>query len=215
MAASPSYNYDRLSAAHQERLREIVDHIHSMGCTQTYAAVEIGKMLMEAKGGLQHGEFGQWCTREAGYRPRKAQNLMNLALFATREPDVLHIPASAGFMLAAPTAPPHIVQLVLSRARDGGRVTVAWVEQLLAVKNEEEPRAERSNTSEFIKIARLLASAVGNSEAKALRKLLEAASAASIQRFVADLQSSLQNSLHDDALASSINRTLPQPAVGL
>jgi hypothetical protein len=215
MAASQGYNYGGLSPALQERLREIVDHIHGMGCTQTYAAVEIGKMLNEAKGSLQHGEFGQWCAREAGYRPRKAQNLMNLALFATKEPEVLHIPASAGFMLAAPTAPPHIVQLVLSRVRDGGRVTVTWVEQLLAVKNEEEPRAERSNTSEFTKIAKLLASAVGNSEAKALRKLLEAASAASIQRYVADLQSSLQNSLNDDALASSINRSLPQPAVGL
>jgi hypothetical protein len=91
MAASQGYNYDKLATAHQERLREIVDHIRSMGCKQTHAAVEIGKMLIEAKGGLQHGEFGRWCAREAGYRPRRAQNLMNLALFATKEPDVLRI----------------------------------------------------------------------------------------------------------------------------
>jgi hypothetical protein len=204
LAASQGFNYDGLLPAHQERLRQLAGHIHSIGCQQTEAAVKIGKMLIEAKGGLQHGRFGQWCAREAGYRPRKAQLLMNLTIFAIKEPDVLHIPVTAGYMLAAPAAPPHIVAKVLSRARDGERVTVAWVEDLFDGENAKEPGPERSNTSEVTKIARLLANAVGRSQAIALRKLLDAAG-----------QSQLRDKLHDTDPAASFNHAVHQPAVGL
>jgi plasmid stabilization system protein ParE len=215
MAASQGFNYSGLSPAQQERLRQLADHIHSTGCQQTVAAVEIGKMLIEAKGNLHHGRFGQWCEHEAGYRTRKAQLLMNLTIFAIKEPDVLHIPVSAGYMLAAPAAPAHIVEKVLSRARDGGRVTVAWVEELFDGENEKEPRPERSNTSEVTKIAKLLANAIGPSQATTLRKLLEAAGASLIQHFVSDLQGQLRDKLHDTDPAASFNHAVHQPAVGL
>ena len=107
MATSQGFDYSGLLPEHQERLRGLASHIYCIGCQQTAAAAQIGKMLIEAKGGygLPHGQFAQWCEREAGYRPRKAQLLMNLTIFAMKEPDVLHIPVSAGYMLAAPAAP--------------------------------------------------------------------------------------------------------------
>jgi hypothetical protein len=49
MAASQGFDYGGLSPAHQERLRQLASRIHSIGCQQTHAGVEIGKMLIEAK----------------------------------------------------------------------------------------------------------------------------------------------------------------------
>jgi hypothetical protein len=215
MAASQGFNYSGLLPAHEERLRQLAGHIHCIGCQQTNAAAEIGKMLIEAKDGLQHGQFGRWCQREAGYRPRKAQLLMNLTIFAIKEPDVLRIPVSAAYLVAGPAAPAHIVQEVLSRARDGGRVTVAWVEELFDVENEKEPKPERSETSEVTKIAKLLANAVGPDQTITLRKSLEAASPSSIQRFVCELLIQLQDKLHDTDPAPSFNYAVHHPAVGL
>lgn len=57
MAASKSFNYSGLSLEHQAQLRRFVSEIHKCGCLQTPAAVEIGNMLIEAKGGLEHGTF--------------------------------------------------------------------------------------------------------------------------------------------------------------
>lgn len=213
MRAPESFDYSGLPQEQREPLRRLADHIDRLGCQGTEAAAELGKMLSSAKERLQHGQFVDWCEREAGYRPRKAQLLMNLAVFAIKEPAVLRIPVTAGYMLAAPAAPQHIVQKVLSRARDGGRVKVAWVETLFDAETEKEPKPERSQPSEVTRIARLLASAVGPGQATVLRKLLEAAGATYIQHFVSDLQARLQDKLHDTKSFSDAVHDLP--AAGL
>lgn len=190
------FDYSGLSQEHQAQLRQTASHIHTIGCRQTAEAVEMGNNFIEAKIGLEYGQFLQWCDIEAGYKARRVQLLMNLANFADKEPDVLRIPVSAGYMLAAPSAPKHIVEHVLSLARGGGRVTVTWVEKLLKAEDEQESKPERSDTSEVAKIAKLIAGALGPGEAAPLRKLLEAAGAPLIQQFVCDLQDHLRDRLH-------------------
>ena len=202
MAASNNFNYGLLAREHEARLRHLATNIHNIGCRQTAGGMEIGKMLIEAKGGLEHGEFSEWCKSEAGYGTRRAELLMSLANFAAKEPEVLRIPMSAGYLLAAPSAPKHVVQQVLSVARDGGRVKVSWVEQLLEEANKkEQSEPERRSTSEVAKIAKLIAGALGPGQATTLRKDPEAAGAASIQRFVFDLQSQLQDHLRGSGTA--------------
>jgi len=215
VAASKSFNYSGLSLEHQAQLRRFVSEIHKCGCLQTPAAVEIGNMLIEAKGGLEHGTFEKWCKSEAGYPKRRAELLMSLANFARKQPDVLRIPVSAGYRLAAPSAPAHIIQQVLSAARDGERVTVSWVEKLLEKANKKESKLERSSTSEVTKIAKLIANALEPGQATTLRKVLEAAGPALTKRFVSDLQSQLQDKLHDTSAAPSFNQRAHQQGVPL
>jgi hypothetical protein len=88
---------------------------------------------------------------------------------------------------------------------------VVWVEELLAAENEREPKPARSETSEVTKIARLLAKAVGPQQATALRKLLEAASSALVQHFIADLQ----DRLPDADPVPSFDCAVHHPAVGM
>ena len=206
-----AFDYSGLSQEHQAELRRIASHIHTIGCRQTAEAVEMGDNFIKAKIGLEYGQFCDWCTSEAGYNIRKVQLLMSLATFAGKEPDVLRIPVSAGYLLAAPSAPKPIIEQVLALARDGERVKVTWVEKLLKVENEQESAPERSETSEVAKIAKILASALGPGEAASLRKLLEAAGAPLIQQCVCDLQEHLRNALHG---AVSFGNELHRPVVG-
>jgi hypothetical protein len=206
MAASQAFDYSALAPEYQAQLRQIASHIHTIGCGQTAAAVEIGNKLIEAKVGLEHGQFGKWCEVEAGYGARRAQLLMNLANFACQEPDVLRIPVSAGYLLSAPSVPEHIIREVLSLAKGGGRVTVSWVEKLLNGQEKEESKQERSSASEVTKIAKLIAGALHPSEATTLRKLLEAAGAPLIQQFVCELQGHLR-----DKLRGAVSVPLIQP----
>jgi hypothetical protein len=203
--AANDFDYGLLPREREAHLRHLAAAIHDIGCKQTAQGVAIGKMFVEAKAdfktliepkaGFRRGQFGLWCDAEAGYEIRRAQHLMSLANFAVKEPDVLRIPISAGYMLAAPSAPKHIVQQVLAAARDGERVKVSWVEMLLKKAKKKQSEPERRSTSEVTKIAKLIAGALEPSQTTTLRKLLEGAGAASIQRFVCDLQSQLQDEL--------------------
>jgi hypothetical protein len=223
VAALDNFNYGLLSREREAHLRHLATTIHSIGCKQTAEGVAIGKMLIEAKAdfkmliepkaGFRRGQFSRWCESEAGYRKRRAELLMSLANFAVKEPEVLRVPLSAGYLLAAPSAPKHVVQQVLSVARDGGRVKVSWVEMLLEEANEKQSEPERRSTSEVAKIAKLIAGALGPSQATKLRKLLEAAGAASIQRFVYELQSQLQDELR--GIAPSSEQSADQQVVAL
>jgi hypothetical protein len=212
---SNNFNYGLLSREHEARLRHLATNIHNIGCKQTAGGVEIGKMLIEAKAGLEHGQFSEWCESEAGYRMRRAELLMSLANFAAKEPEVFGIPMSAGYLLAAPSAPKHVIQQVLSVARDGGRVKVSWVEKLLEEANKKQSEPERRSTSEVAKIAKLIASALGPGQATTLRKVLEAAGAALIQRFVSELQSQLQDKLRGSGTAPSSEQSVDQQMVAL
>jgi hypothetical protein len=210
-----SFNYSGLSSVHQAQLRQFASEIHAFGCHQTSAAVEIGDRLIEAKAGLDHGAFEKWCKSEAGYPKRRAELLMSLANFARKEKDVLRIPVSAGYWLAAPSAPPHIVQEVLSAARGGERVTVSSVKKLLRKANKKEPKPGRGSTSEVSKIAKLIVNALEPGQDTTLRIALEAASAALIHHFVSALQSQLQDKLHDTGAAPSFNQRAPQQGAPL
>ena len=190
------FDYSGLSPEHQAKLRGIVDHIHVLGCQDTATAVGTGNSFIEASDGLDPGQFVKFCGEAVGYSYRKVQLLMNLARFADKEPDVLRIPVSAGYLISAPGADKQIVQQVLALARDGGRVKVNWVEKLLKGKDEEKAKSEPRSTSEASRIAKLIAGALDPGEARSLRKLLEVAGTPLIQQVVAELQDRLRSNLN-------------------
>ncbi len=205
------FDYSGLPEEQQAKLRGLLSRIDSTGCRNTAGTAEMGKAFNEAKIGLDHGQFTSWCDSEAGYEIRQVQHMMNLANFAEKEPDILLVPMSAAFLLAAPSAPKPVVEKVLKVAREGGRVRVTWVKQLLKPEREEETAPERSAASEAAKIAKLIAGALHPGEAISLRKLLEAADASLIQRFVSDLQENLRAALPS---AVSFDDSAHRPSIG-
>ena len=205
------FDYSGLPEEQQAKLRGLLSRIDSTGCRNTAGTAEMGKAFKEAKIGLDHAQFTSWCDSEAGYEIRQVQHMMNLANFAEKEPDILLVPMSAAFLLAAPSAPKPVVEKVLKVAREGGRVRVTWVKQLLKPEREEETAPERSAASEAAKIAKLIAGALHPGEAISLRKLLEAADASLIQRFVSDLQENLRAALPS---AVSFDDSAHRPSIG-
>lgn len=67
----------------QARLNTLVAEVHviegQVRSIALSAAIEIGKRLMEAKGLVPHGRFGEWLAANLDYSERRAQDLMRLA----------------------------------------------------------------------------------------------------------------------------------------
>ena len=77
--------------------------------------IEIGDLLLQAKAQLEHGEFQNWAKRELGIKPRSAQNYMNAAAFVKDKSEtVALLPPATLYKIAAPSAPPEIVEKVLA-----------------------------------------------------------------------------------------------------
>ena len=75
--------------------------------------VEIGELLLQAKQQVAHGEFQTWAERELGIKSRTAQNYMNAAEFVRGKSEtVSHLPPALLYRLAAPSAPPELVEEV-------------------------------------------------------------------------------------------------------
>ncbi len=77
--------------------------------------IEIGDLLLQAKAQLDHGKFQTWAMDELGIRPRSAQNYMNAAAFVKdKSATIAHLPPATLYKIAAPSAPPEIVEKVLA-----------------------------------------------------------------------------------------------------
>ena len=67
----------------EARLNTLVAEVHviegQVRSIALSAAIEIGKRLMEAKGLVPHGRFGEWLAANLDYSERRAQDLMRLA----------------------------------------------------------------------------------------------------------------------------------------
>lgn len=132
VTVAEQFDYDKVKAEKAEELREIAAAIRSGAKVLTVTAVEMGRSLIQAKVGLVHGVFLDWCRLEAGFEPRTAQLYMKLAaLFERHGEDVYLVPLSAALDLAAPSVDEVTVVEILERARGGERLTVESVKECI------------------------------------------------------------------------------------
>ena len=81
---------------------------------------EIGRELCAVKKRMPHGTFVRWVKAELGINPRSAENYMNAALFLEgKSESISHLPSTAIYALAAPSASQSIVDRVVAELDDG------------------------------------------------------------------------------------------------
>lgn len=195
-AASKHFDYDGLSLDDADQLRQLAGKVQAIGRRQTGLAVETGQALITAKARLEHRKFSEWCRYEAGLQPRTAQLLISLAKLVAKTPELIDLPVSVGYLLAAPSTPRTVIPPVLAAVKRGDRVTVAWVEELIREAKGKGSKTERNNSnSDVAKIAKMIGSALEPGEITNLRKLLEAAGESLIAKFVCELQIRLEDEL--------------------
>jgi hypothetical protein len=205
--ALEAFDYSWLPKEQEVQLREFARELKTGGRHECGAAVKRGKTLIRAKPLLkaQRRKFGDWLDREAGLQPRTAQLLMSVARLAAKEPDLPDLVVVAiGYKLAERATPPEVVSQVLTAARNGEPVSLAWVKALIDGKKTKDSKPERTNgASDVAQIAKRLASALQPVQTAELRRLLEAAPLSLIQHCIAELHDGLEDGLAATGAAPS------------
>jgi len=108
-------------ADHAAEIRRLIGQMR-------FDAVEIGRHLTECRDSIGHGDWARWLKEEFGWTPRHALNFMNAYEFVRSKSEIisdLKIPATAVFLLAAPSTPPEAVVEIVEQAKRDGKVKVA------------------------------------------------------------------------------------------
>ncbi len=121
---------------HAEELRELAAAIAEATKKVTQTGIAIGQIFLAAKARLVHGAFINWCDAETPYSPRRAQMYMNLTeLFHRLDKDdrayLCSLPLTAALDLAGPSVVDATVKDILARLRNGERLKVETVKELL------------------------------------------------------------------------------------
>jgi hypothetical protein len=208
--ALEAFDYSWLPKEHEFQLRKFASELKTGGRQECGAAVKRGETLIQAKPLLkaQRRKFGEWLDVEAGLHPRTAQLLMSLARLAAKEPDLPDLVVVAiGYKLAERATPPEIVSQVLTAARNGEPVSLAWVKALIDEKKNKKSEPERKNiTSDVAEIAKRLASALQPEQTARLRRLLEASPLSLIQYCIAEFHDDLEHGLASTGAAQSTSQ---------
>jgi Protein of unknown function (DUF3102) len=143
--APAPFNYDRLTTAVAQDLRDRAARIRQSIANTMPVIIAIGNELLAAKEKLDHGQFSDWVQDEVGIQTRTAQNYMNAARFAAAHKSeiVSHLHPAAVYQLAAPSTPPRVVNAVLDRVEAGEVVSDAAVVEMVKNGRRQQRRIDR------------------------------------------------------------------------
>ncbi len=123
-----SLDYERCTLI-QQKAKEIQKRVRRA----KQDILDIGRLLIEVRSVLDHGQFESWLGQEIAWSPRTAYNFIyvyerfgDITNFAKMDMDI-----SAAYLLAAPKTPQAIVDEFLNRAQSGERITFKTVRKEL------------------------------------------------------------------------------------
>ncbi len=118
------FDYQSLDTEARIVVQQRTNEIKTLMRKTAQDIIEIGQKLIEVKGRLPHGSFGDWLESEFEWKERAAQNFMRVAeRFKTANFADMNIAPSALYLLAAPSTPEPVRQEVIQRAQSGERIT--------------------------------------------------------------------------------------------
>jgi hypothetical protein len=124
-----------LLALNNERvLREQINEIRHLGRRAIDDAIEIGRRLVECKRIVGHGNWGGWLEHEFAWAESTALRFVHMYELAQTKPFNLvdlNLPASALYLIAAPSTPEAARQEILDRAAAGEPVSVSDAKKLI------------------------------------------------------------------------------------
>jgi hypothetical protein len=118
-----SFDYEALGTSTAKFVRGVTSEIRERIGKAAQSIFEIGSMLLEVKGKLDHGQFGLWLQAEFGWEERTARRMMSVATaFKTDKLSDLNIAPSALYLLASPSTDPEVREEVITKAKAGAKI---------------------------------------------------------------------------------------------
>jgi Protein of unknown function (DUF3102) len=115
MNESMSFHYDELDSETRAFIQQKTDEIHSQLKRTAQGVIDIGHNLQAVKERIGHGHFMAWVKSEFGMTHMSAVRFMRVAeQFEGKCNNLLHLPLSVLYELAAPSMPETVVEGVLS-----------------------------------------------------------------------------------------------------
>lgn len=140
-AVQTSFAYSDLAPDTRAIVEAATDRLHVLERKTGEQIIEIGKLLIQVKGDIPHGQFLPWLDAEFGWSERAAQNFMAVAdQFKSAKFADLKIAPSALYLLASSNVPEDVRVEFTDLAAAGHKVTHKEVKARIATKDIERVR---------------------------------------------------------------------------
>lgn len=134
-AAAPvqmGFDYRQIEEQYRDDVKVAAQTIRAQGHAMRKSILTIGRRLVEVKGMLPHGVFGEWITAEFGMSERMSQNIMNVAReYEGKSEIVSFLSDTVLYLLAAPSTPEEARIKVEEAALNGEKIDVAFARQVI------------------------------------------------------------------------------------
>jgi Protein of unknown function (DUF3102) len=110
-----TFDYSSLDQELANSLRTTARQIRAQVTGLITGIIKTGRMLLDAKAKLEHGQFTDWVENEIGCSVRTAENYMRAATLANecKDETISHLPPTTIYRLAAPRLPAGIKSNIL------------------------------------------------------------------------------------------------------
>ena len=126
------FNYDSLQQGTRGVVEQRTLEIKELVKRTAHGVIEIGRKLIEVKGLLGHGNFGEWLSAEFDWSHTTATRLMNVAReFTTENLHGANFEVKALYLLAAPSTPKSAKEDALIHAEAGEEITFAVAKSIV------------------------------------------------------------------------------------
>lgn len=140
-AVQTVFNYASLAPDTRTIVEAATDRLHVLERKTGEQIIEIGKILIQVKVDIPHGQFLPWLAAEFEWSERAARNFMAVAdRFKSANYADLNIAPSALYLLASNTVPAAIRAEFVAKADAGEKVTHKDVKTRIAAKDIEAVR---------------------------------------------------------------------------
>lgn len=134
------FDYALVEEQYRDDVRFAAQVIRAQGHAMRSSILKIGRQLIEIKGMLPHGVFGEWIAAEFSMSERSAERFINVANVYGGKSDILSfLSDSVLYMLAAPSTPDGARQEVERAALSGQKVTVEFAKEAIQKRKPESP----------------------------------------------------------------------------
>lgn len=142
-AAQLRFDYSQIEEQYRDEVKVAAQVIRAQGHAMRGSILKIGRRLIEVKGMLPHGVFGEWIAAEFGMSERMSQNMMNVAREYEGKSEIISfLSDTVLYLLAAPSTPEGARAEVEREAAAGQKVTVEFTKETIAAAQVTKAAAE-------------------------------------------------------------------------
>lgn len=134
-----TFNYQSIDRDIRPRIIDATTRLHVLERKTGEQVLEIGRILIEVKAALGHGQFVAWLDSEFGWSRDTARNFMSVAEMFGDMTKISSFAPSALYALASNSVPAEIREEFVAQAEAGGKVTHKQVMTVLREARKSEP----------------------------------------------------------------------------